>query len=87
MRGDLDLDTSAQLDRELTKLCERGATWVTLDASDITFVDSSGLRTIVRAGNALQARGGRLLIEGMSPAMQRLLEVSGLLESYRPQTE
>jgi anti-sigma B factor antagonist len=54
-----------------------------LDASGIDFVDSSGLRVIINCGNKLSAAGGRLLIEGMSGAVQRTLEISGLIDRYR----
>jgi anti-sigma B factor antagonist len=56
---------------------------IVLDASDVEFLDSSGLRVIVASGIRLSNAGGRLLIEGMSGAVQRVLEVSGLIEQYR----
>jgi anti-sigma B factor antagonist len=82
-RGELDIDSAPLLAAELDRLVQAGALLVVLDASEIDFVDSSGLRTIVMAGNALQEGGGRLLISGMSPAMASLLEVSGLIDRFR----
>ena len=64
-------------------LIEAGASIVVLDASAIQFIDSTGLRSVVAASNKLSARGGRLLIEGMSGAVQRVLEVTGLIDRYR----
>jgi anti-anti-sigma factor len=60
-----------------------GATLVVFDTCSVDFVDSSGLSAIIAAATALEDRGGLFLIEGMSPAMQRVLEVTGLLERYR----
>jgi anti-anti-sigma regulatory factor len=54
-----------------------------LDASAVTFLDSSGLRAIVRAGNALAERDGRLTCAGLSGAATKVLEISGLLEQLR----
>ena len=82
-RGEIDLNTAPQLEQAFESLIDEGARIVVLDASAIDFVDSSGLRVIVHCGNKLSAAGGRLLIEGMSGAVQRTLEVSGLIDRYR----
>lgn len=81
--GEIDVDTAPRLADALDALVDGGATMVVLDASDIHFLDSSGLRVIVSAGQQLADRGGRLLIEGMSGAVQRVLEVSGVIEHFR----
>lgn len=82
-RGEVDARTAPNLGVALDALIGAGATLVVLDACDVEFIDSSGLRVIVQAGRKLSDAGGRLLIEGMSGAVQRVLEVSGLLEQYR----
>jgi anti-sigma B factor antagonist len=81
--GEIDLDTTPQLTEALDALIADGATLVVLDATNVTFLDSSGLRAIVNAGNRLEQAGGQLLIEGITGAVQRVLEVSGLIERYR----
>jgi anti-sigma B factor antagonist len=82
-RGDIDIATAPLLAQEFDRLIEAGAILVVLDAGDVTFVDSSGIRAIVDAGNRLRERGGRLLIEHVSAAMERILEVAGLIDHYR----
>jgi anti-sigma B factor antagonist len=81
--GELDAATAPQLAAALQALIDDGATVIVLDAAHVEFVDSTGLRSIIHAGNQLADAGGRLLIEGMSGAVQRVLEVSGLIEHYR----
>jgi anti-sigma B factor antagonist len=85
-RGDIDVATAPLLAQELDRLIESGAVLVLLDAGDVSFVDSSGIRVIVDAGNRLRERGGRLLIEHVSAAMERILEVAGLIDHYRTGT-
>jgi len=82
-RGEVDVRTAPELARALDALIDQGARLIVLDASDVEFLDSSGLRVIVATGIRLSNGGGRLLIEGMSGAVQRVLEVSGLIEQYR----
>jgi anti-anti-sigma factor len=57
-----------------------GAHLVTLDLTDVAFLDSSGLRSIVRASNLLAEHDGRLVVAGLSGAAQRVLEISGLID-------
>jgi anti-sigma B factor antagonist len=86
-RGELDVATADRLAQTLEPVIEGGATLVVLDLSDVTFLDSSGLRTIVRGATALEDHGGRLVVDGASPAVSRVLEVTGLLERLRGDNE
>jgi anti-sigma B factor antagonist len=81
-RGDLDLDSADGLYQGVAELAERGAKLVVLDLTDVEFLDSTGLRAIVNAGDLLKDRGGRLVIDGMSGAAKRVLEITSLLEHY-----
>ena len=47
------------------------------------FLDSSGLRVILGASNKLSAQEGQLLIEGASSAVERVLEITGVIERLR----
>jgi anti-sigma B factor antagonist len=85
-RGDIDIESAPLLAAQFDHLIDNGAILVVLDAGDVTFVDSSGIRTIVEAGNRLRERDGRLLIENISAAMERILEVAGLIDRYRSST-
>lgn len=51
-----------------------------LDLSDVEFIDSSGLRIIVNAHSELEAAGRQLVLVHTSPAVARLLEITGLHE-------
>lgn len=81
--GDLDLATAPILGERFDALIASGATVIILDAAGIEFLDSSGIRVLVHASNALEPLGGRLSIENMSAPVERVLEITGLLELYR----
>ena len=81
--GDLDLATAPILGERVDALISSGATVIILDAAGIEFLDSSGVRVLVQASNALEPLGGRLSIENMSAPVERVLEITGLLERYR----
>lgn len=82
-RGELDVHTVVHLEDELRSVIDHGAQLVIVDAREVSFIDSSGLRAIISASRDLEARGGRLLVENTSAAMSRVMEIAGVLERYR----
>lgn len=82
-RGEMDLHVGPVIVDRVSELAERGVKLVILDLSGVSFLDSTGLREIIKATDVLAKHDGRLLIEGASGAAQRVLEITGMLERYR----
>jgi anti-sigma B factor antagonist len=79
VHGELDVATSPRLRTELTVLIARGATDITLEFGEVTFVDSSGLGVLVGAYKRLQDDGsGSIRIEGAQPPVRKVFEITGL---------
>lgn len=78
--GDIDVTTAGEFADRLEAADASGAPVVVLELSKASFLDSSGIRAIVTAAARLDARGARLLIEGASGAVGRVLEISGLID-------
>jgi anti-anti-sigma factor len=45
-------------------------------------MDSSGLKLMIRAGQSAQANGHRLALRRGSPQVQRLFELTGVLDGF-----
>lgn len=78
VEGELDLVTADQLWEELTEVLAGHHAPLVLDLAELGFCDSVGLAVLVRAHNALQSRGQRLVIARPTPMVDRILQVSGL---------
>jgi anti-sigma B factor antagonist len=78
--GDFDTTAMDGFDRAIDAVMAQGARLVTVDLSDVSFLDSSGLRSVVHAANRLTQVDGRLTVAGLSGAAQRVLEISGLID-------
>jgi anti-anti-sigma factor len=87
--GELDIATAPVLERALTEVAGGQPQSVLLELENVTFVDSSGLRVLVEFRNRFGSREPAVpfLIDGMSPAVERLLEISGLLEHLARRNE
>jgi anti-sigma B factor antagonist len=79
--GDLDAYTAPALE-ELLVGRETGGD-VRVDLSGVTFIDSTGIRAIVRADNDLRGRDRTLVVMAPSPSVMRLLELTSLDERIR----
>lgn len=75
LAGDLDPHTAPLLDAELEGA---SATEIVLDLSGVTFIDSSGLRSIVSCHERLAAAGGSLILRRPSEFARRVLDIAGL---------
>ena len=82
LEGDLDLATADRFERAMSRAFELADTW-SIDASALHFVDSSGVRALLRAHAEAQRRGGRLPVRGLDGSARAALghmDLLGLLE-------
>jgi anti-sigma B factor antagonist len=84
LAGELDLASAYTLVEAVTRVCNKGAKEIVLDIRDLDFVDSTGLRAILRSRALCSDSDCHLGIapepEGIKPQVRRLLQVTGLLE-------
>jgi anti-sigma B factor antagonist len=76
VRGELDLAAADQLWERLEPLLLPGAL-VVLDGTQMTFLDSSGLRILLQAHKRAESDGARFRIVTPQPAVQRVLDLAG----------
>jgi anti-sigma B factor antagonist len=76
--GELDMHTAATLrDAALAALRQHGTTlW--LDLRDVSFMDSTGLEVLLSTQRRAELEGGSLTLLSPTPAVLRVLEVTGL---------
>jgi anti-sigma B factor antagonist len=74
--GELDLAAADGLWARLEPLITPGAL-VVLDGTGMTFLDSSGLRVLLLAGNRASASGAVFRLVAPQPAVQRVLDLAG----------
>jgi anti-sigma B factor antagonist len=80
LMGELDLATAPELDLVLAQLTADGHDRVLIDLSELQFMDSTGLGSIVRAHDNADANGNHVLVRLGKPQVRRLFEITGLLE-------
>jgi anti-sigma B factor antagonist len=76
LTGEFDLAAAPALREELALARTAGARGVVLDMAEVTFVDSSALRELLRADAALRADGVPFVLAALGPPIDRLLELT-----------
>jgi anti-anti-sigma factor len=78
--GEIDGATAPELDTALQHFEQE---FVTVDLSGVTFIDSSGLGTLVQAHQRISLAGGRLTVSGSRPNVQKTFEITHLADTFR----
>jgi anti-anti-sigma factor len=80
LSGELDLGLAPSLRDHLNELHNDGVRQFTLDASEVTFIDSVGLSVLLALYRRCREEDGRVSLVNPPPPIRRTLEISGLLE-------
>lgn len=75
-RGELDLATAQELERRLREVRESGSDHVLLDLRERAFIDSTGLRVVMREDAAARDDGRTFQVIPGSPAVQRIFDLA-----------
>jgi anti-sigma B factor antagonist len=76
--GELDVHTAPNLSRALER-CTSDHKVLIVDVTGISFIDSTGLKTLVAARERVRER---LLLAGANPVLDRLLELTGTADLF-----
>jgi anti-anti-sigma factor len=77
--GDIDTAIVPELQTQLGGALSGGCGNVVLDLSEVVYADSSALGLLVWLDHRLGPGGGRLVLSGANPDVERILELSGLV--------
>lgn len=80
--GELDMSTAPRLREELLRVVADGARMVTVDLSELAFIDSTGLSVLITGLKRLREQGGEMALRSPTPGTRRVLEITGLTEVF-----
>lgn len=80
--GDVDAHTAPMIREAVLKLLDEGHRHFVLDLGFVSFMDSMGLGVIVAITKRIREQEGSLRIASLSGRLLRILDLSGMRESY-----
>ena len=76
--GDISVDQVDELDRQLHLLAVLKPKLAVLDLSQVPFVSSMGIGSLIRFRNQVDADGGRVALAGMNASVENTLKLTRL---------
>ena len=81
VEGEIDIATASALDEAIEQAVSDGKRNIAVDLEAVSFMDSTGLRTLIVAHRRLEDESGRLVVIPGSGPIRRLLEVAGVVDT------
>ena len=78
IRGEIDLRSSPELRATLSELVPNQPERLILDLSGVSYMDSSGVGTIVELKRRIDRAGGRVILFGLQPRVRSVFEITRL---------
>lgn len=78
LSGKLDIVGTQDIDVRFTGLTASKGGFFIVDLSEVTFLASIGIRTLVTSAKALARRGGKMVLLKPQPIVENVLKVSGI---------
>ena len=76
--GELDIAAAGRLDEELREAEGEGPAHIVLDLRNLTFLDSTGLRSLIAADARGREEGRRVTLVQGPAVVRRVFEITGL---------
>jgi len=77
-KGDIDLSRSPSMRAQVTAAMRKSPKRLVIDLSGVSYMDSSGVATLVEALQSTRKAGAKLLLCGLTPRVRSILEISRL---------
>ena len=88
--GEVDLNSSPQLRKVFSELADKRTSRIIVNFAKVTYIDSSGLATLIEMMQRLKKDQGRMYLVHMSDKIKSLFEITKLdklFMIYRTQEE
>jgi anti-anti-sigma factor len=76
--GEIDISNVEVLDQALEQAVNRRLRCLVVDLGGITYLDSAGISSLLRAGQRAADQGGMMVLVGGTPFVRRLVRMTGI---------
>ena len=83
LQGEIDLHRSPEVKQTLDPLIAKKLPRILLDLSAVTYIDSSGLATLIETLQRVQAYGGKFALFGLRDSVRSVFEIARLDQIFR----
>ena len=82
LHGRLDTAAAEQFSKDMQPLMDNADKVITLDCRGLEFISSSGLRLLLSLRKATIAKGGKVILTGVSHEVEQVLTITGFVSLF-----
>jgi anti-sigma B factor antagonist len=82
LAGELNFDTAPKLRRQLTRKVKKQERDIVVDLSDLSFMDTCGLATLIETRQRAGEYGGRVIMVGVSEMIREVMQITRVEELF-----
>lgn len=82
LSGELDATNAAEADEAVRIAWQDPPSYLVFDLSRLVFMDSTGVRVLVRARRRATEHEGTIVLAGLTPSVSRIIELTGLNQVF-----
>jgi anti-sigma B factor antagonist len=83
LRGEIDISSAPEIERRIQRAIVLSDGELVIDCYDLTFIDSTGVAMLLRAGAELASTGRSIRIANANATTLRLFELLDVVETLR----
>jgi len=83
LKGRLDAVTAPDFDKKLESLLSEGENALIINFSELEYISSAGLRSILASAKQLKANDGRMLLAELRGPVKEVFEISGFYSIFQ----
>ena len=82
LSGEVDFYNSSKVRERFINLVKQKGKAILINLSEVTYIDSSGLATLIELMQKLNEYGGKLKLSGLDQSVRNIFEVSKLTDVF-----
>ena len=82
LEGEININTSPELRKIFDKIMRNNEKKVLIDFASVSYIDSSGLATLIEMLQRLRKTGGNLRLANMSQKVKSIFEITKLVKLF-----
>ena len=85
LKGRLDTLAAQEVSKQIEDLSEDASGTIVMDCSEMSYISSSGLRLFLTLRKAAAAKGGKVIVRGISNDIRSVFMMTGFLNLFEMQ--
>ena len=86
-KGSLDMYSSLDLKNRTDSLTIKAGHHVVFDLNEVSYIDSSGIGTLIKIVNTIQEKQAEFFITGLKPMIEKIFKIAGLMNYFTVLTD